>query len=106
MSPLLKQYASKALESGLPLIRPLWMLETNDPACHMVADEFAVGEDLIVAPVLYSGSREREVYLPAGMWKDGIDGSLRKGNRWMHDYKVEEDQVAYFLRMPDNTRFN
>lgn len=100
----MKQYAGEALDSGFPLIRPLWMLESSDPACHEVADEFSVGEDLIVAPVLYSGVRHREVYLPAGVWKDGIDGSLRKGSRWIHDYRVEEDQVAYFKKMPDNTR--
>lgn len=104
MTPLLKQYAGEALDTGFPLIRPLWMLESNDPACHLVADQFSVGEDLIVAPVLYSGVRRREIYLPAGVWKDGIDGSLRKGNRWIHDYPVEENQVAYFKKMPDNTR--
>ncbi|XP_031337819.1 myogenesis-regulating glycosidase isoform X1 [Photinus pyralis] len=105
VTPYLKKYADEALDSGLPLIRPLWMIEPNDPACHIVADEFSVGEDLIVAPVLYSGARQREVYLPAGVWKDGIDGSLRKGNRWIHDYKVEDNQIAYFEKMPDNTRF-
>lgn len=80
------------------------MLDSNDPACHMVIDQFSVGNDLIVAPVLYSGIRQREVYLPAGVWKDGIDGSLRKGSRWIHDYRVEEDEVAYFKKMPLDTR--
>jgi myogenesis-regulating glycosidase len=45
------------------------------------------------------------VYLPAGLWQDGIDGSLRKGNRWMHEYRVPIDRVAYFLRKPDDMRF-
>lgn len=45
------------------------------------------------------------VYLPAGLWQDGIDGSLRKGNRWMHDYKVPLHRVAYFIRRPDDMRF-
>lgn len=45
------------------------------------------------------------VYLPAGLWQDGIDGSLRKGNRWMHDYKVPLDRVAYFVKKPDDMRF-
>ncbi|XP_063908842.1 myogenesis-regulating glycosidase isoform X3 [Zophobas morio] len=105
VTPLLKKYAKTSLDTGLPLIRPLWMLDYNDTACHVVADEFSIGDDLIVAPVLYSGAREREIYLPAGVWKDGIAGSLRKGSRWIHDYKVEQEQVAYFERMPDNTRF-
>ncbi|XP_012268655.2 myogenesis-regulating glycosidase isoform X2 [Athalia rosae] len=105
VTPLLKKYASEALDSGLPIIRPLWMLDPSDPACHVVVDEFSVGEELIVAPILYSGSRQREVYLPAGVWREGIDGSLRKGSRWIHNYRVSEDKVAYFVKMPDNTRF-
>ncbi|KAK9296267.1 hypothetical protein QLX08_009689 [Tetragonisca angustula] len=105
VSPKLKKYAKETLDTGLPIIRPLWMLDPADPACHVVVDEFSVGEELIVAPVLYSGSRQREVYLPAGVWRDGIDGSLRKGSRWIHNYRVAEDKVAYFVKMPDNTRF-
>ncbi|XP_043284957.1 uncharacterized protein [Venturia canescens] len=105
VTPLLKKYANETLDTGLPIIRPLWMLDPADSACHVVVDEFSVGEELIVAPVLYSGSRQREVYLPAGVWKDGIDGSLRKGSRWIHNYRVTEDKIAYFVKMPDNTRF-
>lgn len=45
------------------------------------------------------------VYLPQGVWKDGIDGSLRKGSRWIHNYKVPKDKIAFFIKMPDNTRF-
>lgn len=88
VNPLLKKYAREALDSGLPLVRPLWMLDPLDPACRLLADEFSVGEELIVAPVLQPGSTEREVYLPTGVWKDGIDGSLRKGSRWIHMYKA------------------
>ncbi|XP_033207115.1 myogenesis-regulating glycosidase isoform X2 [Belonocnema kinseyi] len=105
VTPLLKKYANNTLDTGLPIIRPLWMLDPTDPACHVVVDEFSVGEELIVAPILYSGSRQREVYLPGGVWRDGIDGSLRKGSRWIHNYKVKDIQIAYFVKMPDNTRF-
>ncbi|KAK9874962.1 hypothetical protein WA026_005777 [Henosepilachna vigintioctopunctata] len=104
VSPLLKKYARIALDTGFPIVRPLWMMDSNDPSCHSVVDEFSIGDDLIVAPVLYSGARQREVYLPAGVWKDGIDGSYRKGSRWIHNYKVEENEVAYFEKMPDSTR--
>uniref|UniRef100_A0ABD2WU37 Myogenesis-regulating glycosidase n=1 Tax=Trichogramma kaykai TaxID=54128 RepID=A0ABD2WU37_9HYME len=105
VTPLLKKYANVTLDTGLPIIRPLWMLDPADPACHLVLDEFSVGEELIVAPILHSGSRQREVYLPAGVWKDGIDKSLRKGSRWIHNYRVAEDKVAYFVKMPDDMRF-
>ncbi|KAJ8914957.1 hypothetical protein NQ315_002481 [Exocentrus adspersus] len=105
VTPRLKKFARVSLNLGLPIIRPLWMLDPEDPQCHAVLDEFSIGDELIVAPILYSGSRQREIYLPGGVWKDGIDGSLRKGNRWIHDYKVEGNEIAYFERMPDDTRF-
>ncbi|PNF28508.1 hypothetical protein B7P43_G14787 [Cryptotermes secundus] len=106
VNPLLvDKYVKDALEFGIPIIRPLWLLDPNDPTCHLVTDEFSVGDELIVAPVISPRTYEREVYLPAGVWKDGIDGSLRKGNRWLHSYAVPEDKVAYFIKMPDDTRF-
>ena len=124
VTPLLKKYLSDAMNEGLPLIRPLWMLDPQDSACLNVDDEFSVGEELIVAPILMKGQLFRDgnfrnifdyhivilifyflVYLPHGVWKDGIDGSLRKGSRSIHNYRVPEDKVAYFVKMPDNTRF-
>ncbi|XP_065224802.1 myogenesis-regulating glycosidase isoform X2 [Planococcus citri] len=105
VNPLLQKYVKDALETGIPLIRPLWMLDPADTTCHTVKDEFCVGEELIVAPMLRPKSTMREVYLPAGVWQDGIDGSLRKGSRWLHHYRASLNQVPYFIRMPDNTRF-
>lgn len=103
--PILKKYLNDAMNEGVPLVRPLWMLDPQDPACLAVNDEFSIGEELIVAPILRKGETKREVYLPYGVWKDGVDGSLRKGHRWIHNYRVPEDKVAYFVKMPDNTRF-
>lgn len=105
VTPRLKKYANITLDTGLPIIRPLWMLDPADPACHLVVDEFAVGDEIIVAPILYAGSRQREIYLPAGVWKDGIDQSLRKGSRWLHQYRVAQDKIAYFIKMPADMRF-
>ncbi|CAO1413835.1 unnamed protein product [Diamesa tonsa] len=105
VTPLLKKYLREAMNEGLPLIRPLWMLDPQDSACLNVDDEFSVGDALIVAPILMKGQLFRDVYLPHGVWMDGIDGSLRKGSRSIHNYRVPEDKVAYFVKMPDNTRF-
>nr|XP_029726765.1 myogenesis-regulating glycosidase-like isoform X2 [Aedes albopictus] len=103
--PLLEQYSSVAMDEGLPIIRPLWMMDATDVNCLYIDDEFSIGDGLIVAPIIYRSDTSREVYLPHGVWKDGIDGSLRKGSRWIHNYHVPLNKVAYFVKMPDNTRF-
>uniref|UniRef100_A0A1I8P9S6 Glycoside hydrolase family 31 N-terminal domain-containing protein n=1 Tax=Stomoxys calcitrans TaxID=35570 RepID=A0A1I8P9S6_STOCA len=105
VNPVLDKTLSESLNEGVPLIRPLWMLDPNDTSCLSISDEFSVGEELIVAPILDPGVEEREVYLPQGVWKDGIDSSLRKGSRWIHNYKVPRDKIAFFTKMPDKTRF-
>lgn len=58
---LLKKYYSEAMNDGLPLIRPLWMLDPQNAACQNITDEFAVGDELIVAPILHKGQTQREV---------------------------------------------
>lgn len=62
--PILKKYFQEAMDEALPLIRPLWMLDSQDPACLYVHDEFSVGIELIVAPILRRGQYSRE-----GKWR-------------------------------------
>lgn len=103
--PSLKNFLNDAMNEGLPLVRPLWMMDPKDVNCLTVDNEFMVGNDILVAPIVEELTFQREVYLPAGVWKDGIDNSLRKGSRWIHFYHVPLDKIAYFIKMPDNTRF-
>lgn len=59
VTPLLLKYKREALEEGLPLIRPLWLL-TGGEAALLVQDEFALGDEIVVAPVLNPGETTRE----------------------------------------------
>lgn len=100
--PILKKYIPEAIKYGKPLIRPLWMLE-SDAASIQAENEFSIGDDLVVAPTLYRGQTKRTIYLPGGLWKDGVDGTVRNGHRWLYSYHVPIDKVAYFIRIPNNS---
>ena len=53
-----------------------------DQACWDVADQFLLGDDLLVAPVVTEGAAEREVYLPGGAaWRDAWTGELLPGGQ-------------------------
>ena len=43
-----------------------------------VVDQFMLGEDLVVAPVIEPGARSRRVTLPTGLWADA-HGRHHKG---------------------------
>ena len=55
-------------ETGVPIMRPLFLEYPGDRRAEQVWDEYLYGESLLVAPVLTKGASSREVYLPAGKW--------------------------------------
>ena len=57
-------------KTGLPLLRPLVMNYDNDPNTYELNDEFMLGDQMIIAPVLKQGVTKRMVYLPEGKWYD------------------------------------
>lgn len=57
-------------QTGLPVIRPLVLHYEHDETVRNLNDEFLVGEQLLVAPVVEQGAVKRMVYLPEGIWYD------------------------------------
>jgi alpha-D-xyloside xylohydrolase len=56
--------------SGLPLMRHLALAYPEDPRATAREDEYLLGAELLVAPVVRPDERERTLYLPAGQWID------------------------------------
>ena len=68
--PYLTAALRKYRRSGLPPMRHLALAYPNDERAAARDDEFLLGPDLLVAPVLEPGATERSVYLPKGRWVD------------------------------------
>ena len=67
---------------GLPPMRPLFLNFPDDQPCWDIADQFLLGDDLLVAPVVTEGARERQVYLPSGAdWRDAWTGQPVAGGQ-------------------------
>lgn len=41
-----------------------------DESALGIFDQFLLGDDVLVAPVMKPGARSRDVYLPRGTWRD------------------------------------
>ena len=48
----------------------MWWLDPRDEATFTIHDQFALGDDLIVAPVVERGATTRDIYLTQGQWRD------------------------------------
>lgn len=66
LRPYIDGLMREAHEQGDPPMRPLFYHYSQQPESWQVEDQYLLGRDLLVAPVLHAGQREREVWLPAG----------------------------------------
>ena len=70
MKPYLKEVMREASENGSPVMRAMFYEFPDDPMCWEADEQYMFGSRYLVAPVLYAGMTEREIYLPAGKWKN------------------------------------
>jgi alpha-glucosidase (family GH31 glycosyl hydrolase) len=68
--PYLVAAQARYERSGVPLMRHLALGYPNDRRATAQETEFMFGPDLLAAPVVRQGARERDVYLPKGRWID------------------------------------
>jgi alpha-glucosidase (family GH31 glycosyl hydrolase) len=73
--------AREARDTGLPLMRALWLHYPNDPQARSLGTEYLWGRDLLIAPVFEKGATQRDVYLPAGGWYDWWTNEKSAGAR-------------------------
>lgn len=67
--------------TGLPVMRPLVLHYEDDENTFNLNNQFLVGENMLVAPVVEQGATKRMVYLPVGTWIGYWDGKRYQGNQ-------------------------
>jgi len=86
----------EAARTGAPILRPLFYHYADDPATHELNDQFLLGRDLLLAPVLAPGQSCRAVYLPAGRWYDLRSGTQEHGGQYiLADASLDLDPPIY-----------
>jgi alpha-glucosidase/alpha-D-xyloside xylohydrolase len=70
LMPYLYTALRDAQETGMPIMRALWLHYPDDAAAVARGDQFMWGRDMLIAPVVEKGATARRVYLPKGDWFD------------------------------------
>lgn len=81
LQPEIVVLAAEAKQTSAPIVRHLMLEHPDDPIARTVDDQFLLGRDLLVAPVLAEGATERQVYLPDGVWFDVWTGERFEGRQ-------------------------
>ncbi|MEL6631946.1 MAG: glycoside hydrolase family 31 protein [Bacteroidota bacterium] len=85
------------IQKGTPMIQPLVFLAQDDPETYYRMDEFGLGKDVLICPILNQGVEGRRLYLPKGTWYNYWTGEVETGQRelWV---SADLDTFPLFIR--------
>jgi len=96
LTPFFVVYAQEARERGFPIVQPVAMHFHTDAETWKWTDEFMLGDELLVAPVLAPGGR-RSVYFPRGVWTNLRTNRVYK-SRQAAEIQAEAGELPMFGR--------
>ena len=97
-APYIFELATRARTTGEPILAPLWYHAPKDSDTYRIVDEYMVGGDVVVAPVVTKEASSRDVYLPAGHWRDYNTGESLQGGKWLRGYSAPLNRLPLFVR--------
>jgi len=98
LRPYIAGLMESAHQKGTPVMRPLFHDFPADRDSWEVEDEYMFGPDVLVAPVLRAGQRQRSVYLPKGSsWRNAWTDEVHEGGQSL-DCLASLGTLPLFLR--------
>ncbi|MGE6629290.1 alpha-xylosidase [Bacillus sp. NPDC077027] len=88
LMPYLYRFAHEAVQSGVPMMRPMVLEFLDDETCHYLDRQYMLGSDLLIAPI-FQESGEVSYYVPKGVWTNLLTNKRITGPGWQkekHDY--------------------
>jgi alpha-glucosidase len=95
-TPLIMETAKQAAKTGEPILKNMEYVFPGQ-GFETVTDQFMLGDNLLVAPMLLKGKEFRKVMLPNGKWK-AADGKVLKGGK-TYEQSVALHQLLYFEKI-------
>ena len=94
------KHAQEATKTGMPIVRPMFLVNPGAPAAWSNWWTYMYGSDLVVSPIWEKGKRMQEVYLPAGAsWRDAWNPAKTfKGGQTV-TVNAEPHQLPLFIKV-------
>ena len=96
--PYLYTYAQQCAAGGLPIIRPLVLMNPSDTNTYEMNHSYLLGDDLLVAAMVTNVATTRAVYLPAGNWYDYFSQQEFAGGRYIVWTNADQTRLPLFVR--------
>lgn len=95
--PYLYDLAYRMNKYGKLMSRPLFYNYPFDKECLKINDQYMVGDNLLVAPIIDKSMTTRAVYLPEGYWINYFTNEEFKGNQYII-CNANLDESIYFIK--------
>ena len=97
LMPYLYSAVRETSQTGMPILRAMWLHYPDDPVAVARGDQYLWGRDMLVAPVVEKDAASRRVYLPRGTWFDFWSNERHDGGREI-DRAVDLATMPLFVR--------
>jgi hypothetical protein len=94
LSSFYETYSAELGEKGYPVWHPLPFQFPDDPESARHADQFMLGDEMLVAPI-YQPGNTRDLYLPQGLWTNLETNETISGRRTI---TVRANGLPVFVR--------
>lgn len=95
-TPVILELAKESALSGEPIVRSMEYVFPHQ-GYENVNDQFLLGNDILIAPMLQGGDASRQILIPPGRWKNN-DGKILEGPVKIHQ-SVPIDILPVFRKM-------
>ncbi len=106
LKPYLKAAVRENAESGIPVQRPLFLHYGEDERAWIIQDQYLLGRDLLVAPVLEEGALSRRLWLPTDSWVHLWSGSSHGAGELEVSAPIGAPPVYYRASSPFSALFS
>lgn len=97
LMPYTYTLAWQARNTGMPLMRAMWLHYPEDVNARSAGNQYLWGRDMLIAPVYHKGAGSREVYLPKGDWYDWWTNKKETGGKIVNRH-VDIAIIPIFVR--------
>jgi len=87
----------KSHQTGIPVMRPLVFMYEDDKNTYSIHDQFLIGDNLLIAPIVRPGENCRKVYLPKGIWFNFFTNEKHQGGQYILVH-ANLDEIPVFVK--------
>lgn len=100
LMPYIYAQGAQSAALGHPMMKSMFLEFPNDRNCTSIEDQYMFGNDMLIAPLFEDNAKQRDVYLPEGIWIDFFTHKCYEGGRW---YTMDANQLQGIALVKDGS---